>query len=98
MNYLPPVDHSYWDNDEYDDVKTAATNFINAFRRMGITFVDSEIRWPRECCPPRIDYRINLGNISLDEAKEITELVNETLDQLERYRAAETPVPLRQGQ
>ncbi|MFJ6748257.1 hypothetical protein ACIQNI_08710 [Streptomyces sp. NPDC091266] len=84
------IGRDYWANSEREDAEDNATEFVNAFRRLGIDFDDIHIENPCADCP-REDYRIAIGRISAPEAGEFARKLNQALDLLAKYQQLNAP-------
>ncbi|MEU3710476.1 hypothetical protein [Streptomyces catenulae] len=78
-------DRGYWATDDRLAAEEKAVEFVNAFRRLGVDFDDIEITDPCGTCS-RLDHRINVGTISVEEAGEYTRKINRTMDLFDSYR------------
>ncbi|MFJ1895886.1 hypothetical protein [Streptomyces sp. NPDC088115] len=88
------VDPSYSDDADHTEAKEAATDFVNALRRVRVSFGGIGIDAPCDNCQ-HDEHRITPGWISLDQARKMTAAVNGALDELERYRKiVQTPSAL----
>ncbi|MFI7099918.1 hypothetical protein ACIBK8_11220 [Streptomyces sp. NPDC050161] len=80
------IGHDYWATSEREEAEEKATDFVNAFRRLGIDFDGIEIKEPCGGCRRR-EHKIFIGSISVAEAGDFAGKVNRALDLIDGHRA-----------
>ncbi|MGY5129200.1 hypothetical protein [Streptomyces nigrescens] len=87
------VDRNYWVPTDRQEAEDKATAFVVALRRLDLEFHDIEFQdLCDECRPPRTDYEIRIGRISVKEASEFAEKLDQALDQLAQYQKLYGPL------
>ncbi|MEV0119965.1 hypothetical protein AB0I16_00200 [Streptomyces sp. NPDC050703] len=57
---------------ERQEAEEAGYALVQALETLGVLLTDTEIMSPCVNCSPNAGYRINLGNVRADEAREMT--------------------------
>ncbi|MFD9427842.1 MULTISPECIES: hypothetical protein [unclassified Streptomyces] len=86
MDYSP-VGPEHFDEDDHTEAKEVGADFVNALRRVRVSFGAIGIDHPCDTCQ-QDEHRIYLGWITLAEARRMTATVNAAMDELDRYRQA----------
>ncbi|MCR8576148.1 hypothetical protein [Streptomyces sp. Isolate_219] len=90
---LGPVGRDYWVTGDREQAEDNGSAFVTAFRRLGIDLPDIEIKEPcNDCHIRRTDHRINVGQLSVAEAGEFAEKIDQAMDQLAQYRKLYGPL------
>ncbi|WP_431041406.1 hypothetical protein ACQUSR_05575 [Streptomyces sp. P1-3] len=79
------VERTYWICHEREDAEDAGSDLVDALRRLDIEFDNIEIVSPCSGCQ-RSDHRIDLGQITVQEARDAGLKIKQVLDELAKYR------------
>lgn len=85
MNETRRVGPTYFNDPDRDEAAEVGANLVNAFLSYDIELDSSNLRQVCDGCQPSKDaYRIDLGLVSLDKAREITEKLQEMQQEFQR--------------
>ncbi|MEU6057017.1 hypothetical protein [Streptomyces sp. NPDC047097] len=82
---LDPVGHNFWSLEDREKAEDVGTAFINAVRRLGITFDGISISDPCTRCDTK-DYVFDLGPQRVEDVAQMANAVNTFADEAERLR------------
>jgi hypothetical protein len=63
----------YYGSEDRAEAEEAGYALVQALESLGVALTDTGIVAPCDNCSPRAGYKINLGNISAEDAREMTE-------------------------